>query len=245
MYRATNGGMSFKGWIGEKILCLGMWLSLDRKIYRRIHNVVIPARDGTTQIDHVVISIYGIFVIETKNMAGWIYGQERDEKWCQMFPRQKYRFQNPLLQNFRHTICLAEFLEIPHDLLRSVVIFVGDCQFNTPMPANVLQGGLVSHMAQFQTPCISPETVKLIHEKLLGLNKSRITLSVHLQSLRQRHNSPTTCPKCGQPLMKRIAKQGRNAGNEFLGCSSYPKCRYVRDLGPQKRIQPPPLITAR
>jgi Nuclease-related domain len=59
-----------KGWLGEKMTALGVWLKLDPEVYRRIHNVILPARNGTTQIDHVVVSIYGLFVIETKNMDG-------------------------------------------------------------------------------------------------------------------------------------------------------------------------------
>jgi Nuclease-related domain len=50
-----------KGSLGEKMTTFGMWLKLDQEIYRRIHNVILPARNGTTQIDHVVISIYGLF----------------------------------------------------------------------------------------------------------------------------------------------------------------------------------------
>ncbi len=37
-----------------------------------------------------------------------------------------------------------------------------------------------------------------------------------------------TCPKCGKTMVKRIARQGTNAGNTFWGCSSYPRCRGIR-----------------
>ena len=212
-----------------------MWLFLDKKRYRCIHNVIVPASDGTTQIDHVVISVYGVFVIETKNMMGWIFGRERDERWCQSIYGKKFHFQNPLRQNYRHTRCLADFLDIPHELLHSIVIFVGDCEFKTQMPMNVMRGGLGSYIRQFQQPCIAPATVKAIEEKLLALKKTSVTLSAHVQSLHERHNSSTSCPKCGEPLVTRTAKRGANAGNEFLGCSSYPKCRYTRDAGSLSR----------
>ena len=35
----------------------------------------------------------------------------------------------------------------------------------------------------------------------------------------------TACPKCGSPMVKRVAKTGSHAGNEFLGCSTFPACR--------------------
>jgi restriction system protein len=64
----------FKGWLGEKVTQAGMWLKLDAGIYQRFHDVVVPSRNGTTQIDHVLVSIHGVFVLETKNYDGWIFG---------------------------------------------------------------------------------------------------------------------------------------------------------------------------
>lgn len=55
--------------------------TLDRRIYHDIHNVTVSVKDGTTQIDHVIISRFGIFVVETKNRSGLIYGRERDKNW--------------------------------------------------------------------------------------------------------------------------------------------------------------------
>jgi restriction system protein len=105
-----------------------MWLKLGPKVYRRVHNVILPARNGTTQIDHVVVSIYGLFVIETKNMDGWIFGSTQQETWTQQFFKKKFKFQNPLRQNYRHTRCLAEFLNLDHDFLHSVVFFIGNVE---------------------------------------------------------------------------------------------------------------------
>ena len=67
--------------------------------FERVHNVILPGRDGTTQIDHVVVSIYGLFVIETKNMDGWIFGSAEQRTWRQQFFKKKFKFQNPLRQN--------------------------------------------------------------------------------------------------------------------------------------------------
>jgi hypothetical protein len=78
-----------KGWLGEKMTTFGMWLKLEQEVYRRVHNVILPARNGTTQIDHVVVSIYGLFVIETKNMEGWIFGSAQQETCTQQFFKKK------------------------------------------------------------------------------------------------------------------------------------------------------------
>ena len=71
----------FKGWFGEKLTTFGLWLGLDDNIYRRIHDIILPSKNGTTQVDHVLISAFGIFVIETKNMKGWIFGGQNDSTW--------------------------------------------------------------------------------------------------------------------------------------------------------------------
>jgi hypothetical protein len=49
---------------------------LDSEIYHSINNVTIPTANGTTLIDHIIVSKYGIFVVETKNIKGWIYDDE-------------------------------------------------------------------------------------------------------------------------------------------------------------------------
>lgn len=63
-----------KGWFGEAQGALAKHLLLDKEIYTTLNNITIPTANGTTQIDHVVVSRHGIFVIETKNMKGWIFG---------------------------------------------------------------------------------------------------------------------------------------------------------------------------
>jgi hypothetical protein len=74
-----------KGWLGEKSTQFGVYmeLGLDANVYRRVHDLVLPSQGGPTQIDHVLVSVYGIFVIETKNMRGWIFGDERSLQWTQ------------------------------------------------------------------------------------------------------------------------------------------------------------------
>ena len=86
-----------KGRIGEKHAIKGLKQHLDETQYSIVNDVTLPLEDGgTTQIDHVVVSRFGIFVIETKNMSGWIFGNENQAKWTQTIYRSKYPFQNPL-----------------------------------------------------------------------------------------------------------------------------------------------------
>ena len=216
--------------MGEKMTTLGMWAFLDKNIYHRVDNVIVPAHDGTTQIDHILVSIYGIFVIETKNLRGWIFGSPEQAQWTQSIFGQKYRFQNPIRQNYRHTKCLSEFLQIDDELLIPIVFFIGECEFKTPMPENVLNQGFNSYIKRFNTPRLSTQQVAEIEDKLRNAKAGKIfSKSEHLHSLEVRHSS-NTCPRCGSQLVERVASRGPNVGSTFWGCSAYPRCKYIRNL---------------
>ncbi|MDX1757907.1 MAG: nuclease-related domain-containing protein [Marinobacter sp.] len=69
----------FKGKLGEFLVNASARLFLDKNRYHLIKNVTLPTEDGTTQIDHIIVSRYGVFVVETKNMKGWIFGNANPE----------------------------------------------------------------------------------------------------------------------------------------------------------------------
>ena len=128
---------SFKGFIGETIINLATTLFLDKKKYHLIKNVTLPSGGGTTQIDHIIVSKYGIFVVETKNMKGWIFGDEHQKMWTQVIFKKKTKFQNPLHQNYKHIKTIEKILNIEPGKIFSVIVFVGAATFKTQMPSNV------------------------------------------------------------------------------------------------------------
>lgn len=206
-----------------------MWLFISRKEYQRFHNVIVPAEDGTTQIDHLLISRYGIFVVETKNMKGWIFGSENQATWTQSLYKRRHTFQNPLRQNYRHVMCLAEYLKLDPSVFHSIVFFIGECTFKTPMPPNVMRDGLSSYIRSFKDPILTDDEVVMVVNQIKVL-KSDPSLNhrTHMQSLAVRHDQSNVCPKCGSTLVTRTVKRGDRAGSEFFGCSTFPKCRYVK-----------------
>ena len=221
-----------KGWFGEKLTTFGMWLALDENIYRRVDDIILPSKNGTTQIDHILISIYGIFVIETKNMQGWVFGSEKDSTWCQSIYGHKTRFQNPLRQNYRHIECLAEFLAMDRKVFNSIVFFIGECELKTSLPPNVLCSGLNSYVEKFTVLVFTPLQVAEIERKLRQLKSgSGLTRSDHIASLKQRHSSTDVCLKCGGKMVSRKAKA---SGKQFLGCINFPKCRHT--VWPKNRL---------
>ena len=114
-----------KGAQGEKQVARHLrWLNGQKYIV--LSDLMLPRRNGLTQIDHVVVSVYGIFVIETKNYHGTICGTDRKEFWMQLLHGRQYSLRNPFRQNYAHIQALMQLLELEEDLFFSVVAFADD-----------------------------------------------------------------------------------------------------------------------
>lgn len=90
-------------------------------------NVYIPIKgDNTSEIDLIMITEYGIFIIESKNYNGWIFGRDSDNKWTVMYNKNsKVKFYNPIMQNDSHVMAISNYLELPIDSFKSYVVFGG------------------------------------------------------------------------------------------------------------------------
>ena len=223
-----------KGWVGETVGAVAQKLLLDPKIYFSLNNITLQTEHGTTQIDHIIVSKFGIFVIEAKNMDGWIFGDVKSAQWTQSLFGKKFRFQNPLHQNYRHTKALEEFLGIDESKFISLVMFWGECEFKTPMPENVRSTGYTSFIKKHSDILLTDAEVQQYVDAIQsgkmpkGIVKSFETPSTHLASLKERHSSTSICPKCASELVLRTVKSGDKTGSQFYGCSSFPKCRYTK-----------------
>lgn len=107
-----------------------------------LNNVLLPSRGRTAEIDHILISPAGVFVIETKDMGGWIFASPGQKWWTQSFKAgwrsrlmrtksKRFSFYNPLLQNQGHTRALVELGIVNPNELRPVAVFVGDAELKT------------------------------------------------------------------------------------------------------------------
>ncbi|WP_368921643.1 nuclease-related domain-containing protein [Comamonas aquatica] len=181
----------FKGWLGERLVRRWLAQGLDPQHYHALHDLTLRLHDGsTTQIDHVVVSVHGVFVLETKHLQGWIFGAERQQEWTQTFYRHRVRFQNPLRQNWRHLKALETLLDVPLAHLHSVVVLTGTAQFKTAMPAQVVQGAaVVPYVRSFNAQLLAPEAVQRILQQLDAqrLAPTHATHRAHVAQLRQRH----------------------------------------------------------
>jgi hypothetical protein len=227
----------FKGVLGEWQVNLLIKFFLDKNEYHLIKNVTLSTDDGTTQIDHIIVSRYGIFVIETKNMKGWVFGSANQKQWTQKIFKHTSKFQNPLHQNYKHVKTLGACLSTKNDCIFSVIIFIGDSTFKTKMPDNVrfARGGIEYIKSKRDTAFSEDEVADIIEqiesgrlERSIKTNRQHVK---HVKEIIKEKSDAKSCSRCNSDMVLRKATKGKNAGNEFWGCSAFPKCRNVVEIG--------------
>jgi restriction system protein len=134
-----------------------------------INNVTLPTESGTTQIDHVLITEAGVFIIETKHYTGWILGNPRDEKWTQVIYRTKNQFQNPLRQNYCHVKTVQALFKLPESAFIGVVVFTWNAEFRTDLGPNTI---LLDQLLGF----IEQRREKILDERQMAYVVGRIEM---------------------------------------------------------------------
>lgn len=218
------------GAAGERRVNSMLSRKLAEQDYILLEDLTLPTAQGTTQVDHIVLSRYGIFVIETKNMSGWIFGGKSQARWTQVIHRHKSQFQNPLRQNYHHVKVVQDLLNIRLDQLENLVAFVGSAEPKTEMPLNVFwnRGDLLDYITSRQIVQFTDSEVRNFAQKLRSsaLEANRETRRAHVQHVREqatrKEADVTKCPRCGSKMNERT---NRKSGQTFYGCSRYPKCR--------------------
>ena len=220
---------NIKGKMGEFNVSVVL-ATLPKEEYQVINDIIIPSKYGTTQIDHVVVSIYGIFVIETKNYKGLIYGGEDAETWTKNMWGNKYSLRNPLKQNYGHVKSLQAILNIPKEMFIPIVVFSNRAKLRVQTQEAVINlWRLRSEIKKHKTPIIPSE--QLIDYRssieLAAIDDKDIAKS-HKANVRQNLNQRSQaianglCPRCGGHLVKRNGRYG-----SFYGCSNYPNCKFT------------------
>lgn len=218
-----------KGFLGEAFVA-NMLSDLPKEEYLLLNDVMLPTSYGTTQIDHIIISVYGIFIIETKTYGGTVTGGEYSEKWTEYRGGQKFSFQNPLRQNYGHVKTLEQLLDYPNDVFFPIVAFSGECKLKVQAAQPViymrqLKETILSHTEKK----FSAEELPKISDKIRSANTNGLITKIsHNRQIKDKIKTENEkianmiCPKCGGTLIQRKGKYG-----EFLGCSNYPKCKFT------------------
>jgi|JI10StandDraft_1071094.scaffolds.fasta_scaffold446228_2 hypothetical protein len=178
---------------GEQEIAHILAEGLSYKDYFIFNNLTIPSdHNGSSQIDHLVVSKFGIFVIESKDYKGWIFGNKDQDNWTQSLPggKNKFQFQNPIRQNWSHIMSLKLLMpSIPENAFRSIVVFTDSCEFKTESIENVVHSEEIVGCIQKHTDAkLSEENLHLILGKLSYVCQTAdITPSQHIENLHSFH----------------------------------------------------------
>ena len=236
---------TFKGKEGENIVHNILMQLPDE--YVILDDVVLRTNRGTTQIDHVVVSRYGVFAIETKNYQGVIYGDDKRKEWTQMIITDvtyakkwwktytyvtKNHFYNPVKQSLAHSIAIKSLLSEWSALkVIPIVVFTGTAVLKdvTSSYHVVYDFNLLETILDNRTIYLADNDVQRVVDILLQNNvREFVDNRSHVNNIyasKAEENNKVAlgiCPKCGGNLVRRTGKYGN-----FYGCSNYPKCKFT------------------
>ena len=214
---------------------------------RYLFNLYIPKNNAeTTELDVVLLHESGIYIFESKNYSGWIFGTESQQYWTQTLHvgsgrTQKNLFYNPILQNKGHLKWLQTFLADQSLPFYSYIVFSERCTLkNITLTSGkhhvVKRYDLLSAIQQniLKTGIqLSPDKIDSLFKKLYPLTQvDEVQKITHIRNIQQKTQGfkKTVCPRCGGTLVIRTAAKESRQGKQFLGCSNYPKCRYIENL---------------
>jgi hypothetical protein len=213
-----------KGYIGERRVSKAL-KRLNSKEYIVLNNIELKIKGSTSQIDHIIVSDYGIFVIETKNYKGWILGYEKDRYWYQVIYKYRRKFYNPVLQNQGHVYALKHVLK-NYNYLRyySIIAFTKRATLKTNTYTDVVYTNkLVKTIKKYDSAYINERTKSEIVSTILKARTNNRTDDKRIIA-HSNLNRNISCPNCGGNLIKRNGQYGF-----FWGCDNFPKCKYTRN----------------
>ena len=213
-----------KGKTGENKVRFELYkLSED---YLVLHDCLFENNGKTMQIDHLVVSKYGIFVIETKHYDNClIIGKKSDKKWTYILGKEKYKIDNPIYQNDAHVKFLKNLLKLKEDIFIPIVCICGTCKLDVEYGKVVPIIYLIEKIEYFKEERLP--NYKEIYYKLMVYNltnkeerKKHVEIAKEMKEIFKNR-----CPNCGNLL---IIKEGKNGG--FIGCSNFPRCKYTENM---------------
>ena len=232
VYIIKKDKATIKGNSGEKYVAKEL-SRLNQKEYIVLNDLLLVDEEGyTTQIDHVVVSIFGIFVVETKNYKGWITGNYNYEYWTQNIYGNKYKLYNPIKQNLSHIIALKKYLKLPTNFFISIIAFSNHANLKTNAKNVVYISQVKKVIQQYQEKKLSLNEMQKITELITNINITNSkTKNIHTTKIKNIIRNKNIleqqglCPKCGHELILREGRYGI-----FWGCSNYLNCNYTKHL---------------
>ncbi len=221
-----------RGAQGERFVSRRLnWLPSDE--YVTLDDLILNNNGRTTQIDHVVVSRYGVFVIETKNYKGIITGGENTNTWTQHLYTEKNTMVNPIRQNKGHIAVVRQLIRnVYTDEIFSIIAFSGasTLRVNSESADVVYFQNLRKCIRRYNKQRMSADQVQQVVAILSNANVTdKETRNQHVAQVREHMRkreldiANLICPQCGGSLIRREGPYGT-----FYCCSNYPKCHYIK-----------------
>jgi len=215
-----------KGELGE--YKIDIQLSQMPKEYMYLNDLLVKnpkSSTGYSQIDHIIITPYGLFVIETKNYQGTIYGGKDRKAWL---INGKFKMMNPLMQNYGHIQALKNFIDGKyHQYFVSIVSFTKRCTFKIEEELRKIHSNqLVIYdveltefinrkvavlKLQYKKPILMENDIELIYNSLSNSNILDASIrKQHIESIQLKKNNidKTTdenkCVICQKPVSEKV-----------------------------------------
>ena len=198
-----------------------------------INDIIIPnGNGGTSQIDHILLSRFGIVVVETKNYSGRLYGTPSQQYWTQVlaYGNTKNKLYNPLLQNKTHIYNLKQIVGNKIDFYSCIVILRANLDYleitDEIFTLRELKDSLNEELKKDN---YDDEIIRIAYEKLIDYKNNPIaTTKEHVKNIKetQKKIEHNICPRCGGKLILRTSKNG----SHFYGCENYPKCKFTKQI---------------
>lgn len=139
--------------------------------YRVLNDLLLKYEGYTVQIDHVIVSEYGVFVIETKNFRGIIYGSAEKKRWVQINKGKKRLFYNPTIQNNRHRFVISRICKLPIEKVIPITVFVGKCKLYLEVVGRtILSKDLLPYIYGITEKRLDQSDVEKIYNRLESKN---------------------------------------------------------------------------
>ena len=220
----------FRGFMGE------FWLrkelsKLPSDKYFILNNIMIKSSKSTHQIDHIVISKFGIFVIEMKNYYGLITGSEYNDKWIQHLGKNKYYFNNPIHQNYGHIKALEELLNLDKSKFISIICVSNQAKLKTNAKNVINIDYINDFIKSYKKEILDDDLYDITNKIKISNIFDKNARHNHIKNIKDNINESKKqeeemiCPKCGGKLVTRNAMY-----RKFIGCSNYPICKYTMNI---------------
>ena len=219
-----------RGQYGEKYVA-DILERLPMEEYKVFNDVYLKYKEMSVQIDHLAISKYGVFVIETKNYNGTIFGYEDSDNWTQYLGNNKYLFKNPIKQNKFHVLAVKNALRISETAVVPIIVFIPNSELRCQTRSIVVYSHQLLNVIQSKKNLkFRDESIEVLVNNLNNAIITHENIEIkHIEDVNKRKEeyneclANMICPRCKGKLVERQGRYGK-----FIGCSNYPYCKFTK-----------------